>query len=67
MLMQYEKMSRLAEFNYGQQSEQFIEKFHQEILMQMSYNSGSHEKHVENALHVSTLAAAVYTSQEKEI
>lgn len=47
--MQYEKITKLAEANYGEKNIRFLQHFHEQIQMQLIYNVGSFTESLTNA------------------
>lgn len=65
--MQYEKIARLAEVNYGENSTAYLQSLFQYTQIQISYNVGTLSEMLANASRLVQLSAGVYKDKESEI
>lgn len=65
--MQLEKMARIAEENYGENSPNFLQSLHVYLDAQLSYNVGSFSDALANATRLVSLSARVFKEKDNEI
>lgn len=65
--MQYEKIARIAEENYGENNPNFLQSFHQYLQTQLAYNVGSLSDALVNATRLVSLSASVFKEKDNEI
>lgn len=63
--MQYEKIARLAEVNYGEKSPSYLQSLFQYTQMQVSYNVGTLAEMLANATRMVRLSAGVYKDKDE--